>query len=269
VVFGVSAGLLITFVLVCVAIPDRVRLRFHWLLDGISTHFSWLYVGSMTGFLILILCLSLNRFGKIRLANDSSRPEFSTPTWFAMLFSADMGIGMLFFGVAEPILHYVNPPFGTGEDLDAARQSMGITLFHWCLHPWALYCLVGLALAYFSFRRGFPLSLRSAFYPLLGKRIFGPLGDGIDVMAVIATLVGLATSLGLGAKQINAGLYYVFGLPQQPMVQIGIIASVTAIAVISLLSGLKVGIRRPSEANMLSRRKSVTACWWSSTRLNL
>jgi choline-glycine betaine transporter len=128
---------------------------------------------------------------------------------------------------------------------------MGITLFHWCLHPWALYCLVGLALAYFSFRRRLPLSLRSAFYPLLGKRIFGPLGDGIDVLAVIATLVGLATSLGLGAKQINAGLYYVFGLPQQPMVQIGIIASVTTIAVISLLSGLKVGIRRLSEANMM------------------
>jgi choline/carnitine/betaine transport len=251
VVFGVSAGLLLTFVVVCVVIPDRARLWFHWLLEGISTYFSWLYVGAMTGFLIFILWLSFSRFGTLRLGDDASRPEFSTPTWFAMLFSAGMGIGMLFFGVAEPMFHYIDPLVGCSECLDAARQSMGITLFHWCLHPWALYCLVGLALAYFSFRRGLPLSLRSAFYPLLGKRIFGPLGDGVDVLAVIATLVGLATSLGLGAKQINAGLAYVFGLPQQPMVQIGIIVVVTGMAVTSLLSGLNVGIRRLSEVNML------------------
>lgn len=225
-------------------------MSFNWLQAGIARHFAWLYVFSMTGFLVLAVWLALSRFGKIPLGKEGDTPDFNRFTWFAMLFSAGMGIGMLFFGVAEPMLHFLSPPMGAGGTPEAAKEAMGLTLFHWCLHPWALYALVGLSLAYFSFRRGMPLSFRSVFFPLLGQRVYGPLGHAIDVLAVCATLFGLATSLGLGAKQVNAGLHHVFGLPQGAGIQVAIIASITAMAVVSLISGLDVGIRRLSELNM-------------------
>jgi choline/glycine/proline betaine transport protein len=249
-VFPAAAILIIAFVVAAAWIPGRALILFDWLQSEIASRFAWLYVIAMTGFLVFAIFLCLSRYGKIRLGPDDVAPEFSTLTWFSMLFSAGMGIGMLFFGVAEPMWHYLAPPAGEGETLEAARQAMGITLFHWCLHPWALYALVGLALAYFSFRRGLPLSFRSVFYPLIGDRIHGPIGNAIDVMAVLATLFGLATSLGLGAKQVNAGLNYVFGLPQGIGIQVVLIACITAMAVASLVSGLHVGIRRLSEANM-------------------
>ena len=176
--------------------------------------------------------------------------NFQPSAGFRCFFSAGMGIGMLFFGVAEPMSHYLFPPYGQGETLQAARQAMGITLFHWCLHPWGLYALVALALAYFSFRKDLPLSFRSVLHPIIGKKIYGWQGDLIDVLAVLATLFGLATSLGLGAKQVNAGLNYVFGIPQGTWIQIIIIAAITSMAVASLVSGLNAGIRRLSEINM-------------------
>ena len=250
IVFPAAAILIIAFVAAAAWAPGRALMLFGWLQDEIATRFAWLYVVAMTGFLVFAVYLCLSRFGKIRLGPDGVEPEFSTITWFSMLFSAGMGIGMLFFGVAEPMWHYLAPPTGEGETLEAARNAMGITLFHWCLHPWSLYALVALALAYFGFRRGLPLSFRSVFYPLIGDRIHGWIGNGIDIMAVLATLFGLATSLGLGAKQVNAGLNYVFGLPQGTGIQIILIACITAMAVASLVSGLHVGIRRLSEANM-------------------
>jgi choline/carnitine/betaine transport len=204
----------------------------------------------MTGFLVFAIWLYFSRFGDIRLGPEGEEPEFHTVTWFAMLFSAGMGIGMLFFGVAEPMFHTIAPPQGAGSTPEAAKLSMAVTLFHWCLHPWALYAMVALCLAYFGFRRGMPLSFRSVFFPLFGKKVYGVLGDIIDVMALLATLFGLATSLGLGAKQVNAGLNHVFGLPQGMWIQIVLIACITAMAVASLVSGLHVGIRRLSEANM-------------------
>ncbi|WP_236622134.1 BCCT family transporter [Novipirellula maiorica] len=255
--FPVSAFVVIAFVIATAAAPRRALIFFDYLQSKIAESFSWLYLASMTGFLLFAIYLCFSRFGNIRLGSDDERPEFSTVTWFAMLFSAGMGIGMLFFGVAEPMLHFVDPPnirngvVASAESLAAARGAMGITLFHWCLHPWALYSLVGVSLAYFSFRRGLPLSFRSVFYPILGKRIHGLLGDSIDILAVVATLFGLATSLGLGAKQINAGLSFVFGLPQSTTVQIILITCITTLAVGSLLSGLHVGVRRLSELNML------------------
>ncbi len=249
-VFPASALLIIAFVIVTAIIPRRALMFFDWLQEGIAGHFAWLYLVAMTGFLVFAIYLCFSRYGHIRLGADDARPEFSTVSWFAMLFSAGMGIGMLFFGVAEPMWHYLAPPDMQGETLPAARNAMGITLFHWCLHPWALYALVGLALAYFSFRRNLPLSFRSVFHPLLGDRIHGRLGDVIDVMAVLATLFGLATSLGLGAKQVNAGLAFVFGLPQSTGMQVILIACITAMAVVSLVSGLNVGVRRLSETNM-------------------
>ncbi|TWU25461.1 Glycine betaine transporter OpuD [Novipirellula galeiformis] len=257
VVFPVSAIIVVGFVIATAAAPRRAMMLFDYLQTTIAEQFSWLYLAAMTGFLLFAIYLCFSRFGNILLGKDGERPEFSTMTWFAMLFSAGMGIGMLFFGVAEPMLHFVDPPnlrngvIANAESLAAARGAMGITLFHWCLHPWALYSLVGVSLAYFSFRRGMPLSFRSVFYPLLGKRIDGWLGDSIDILSVVATLFGLATSLGLGAKQINAGLSYVFGLPQSTTVQIILIACITMLAVGSLLSGLHVGVRRLSELNMV------------------
>jgi choline/glycine/proline betaine transport protein len=250
VVFPAAAILIVTFVVATAWMPGRALILFGWLQDEIASRFAWLYIIAMTGFLVFAIFLCVSRYGKIRLGPDDVAPEFSTLTWFSMLFSAGMGIGMLFFGVAEPMWHYLAPPTGEGETLEAARQAMGITLFHWCLHPWSLYALVALALAYFGFRRGLPLSFRSVFYPLLGERIHGPIGNAIDIMAVLATLFGLATSLGLGAMQVNAGLNYVFGLPQGIGIQVVIIACITALAVVSLVSGLHVGIRRLSEANM-------------------
>lgn len=250
VVFPVSAFLIILFVVMAAAFTKETMIVFGYLQGAIAENFAWLYVGAMSGFLIFAVYLAFSRFGNIRLGPDDQEPEFPTLTWFAMLFSAGMGIGMLFFGVAEPMWHYLSPPDGGGETTEAARNAMGLTLFHWCLHPWSLYALVALALAYFGFRRGLPLSFRSVFYPFLGDRIHGRLGDIIDVLAVLATLFGLATSLGLGAKQVNAGLSFVFGLEQDTQIQVIIIACITAMAVASLVSGLHVGIRRLSELNI-------------------
>ena len=251
VVFPAGAGLIVLFVSLSAYAPHRALMTFNLVKDWIATHFSWLYTFSMTGFLLFALWLALSRFGRIRLGREGEEPEFSRVSWFAMLFSAGMGIGMLFFGVAEPMFHLMSPPTGEGGTPGAAQQAMGITLFHWCLHPWALYAIVGLALAYFGFRHGLPLSFRSVLYPILGKRIYGRIGDSIDVLALLATLFGLATSLGLGAKQVNAGLGHVFGLPQGTGVQMILIACITAAAVASLVSGLHVGIRRLSELNMV------------------
>ncbi len=252
VVFPFSAGLIVLFVVLAAAFPGRTMIIAKWLQAGIVSNFSWLYIASMSLFLILALVLCFSKFGDIRLGPDGQEPEFPTITWFAMLYSAGMGIGMLFWGVAEPMYHYGNPLFSAGQTPGAAKESMAITLAHWCLHPWALYALVALALAYFGFRRGLPLSFRSVFFPIFGERIHGRLGDVIDIMAVLATLFGLATSLGLGAKQVNAGLYYVTGgaVPQGTWVQVALIAGITACAVLSLVSGLDVGIRRLSETNM-------------------
>ncbi len=251
VVFWTSASLILGILGVSVVATDTVGGFFAHVQKAIVTHMGWFYVISMTGFLVFAVWLLFSRFGKIRLGPDDSRPDFSTPTWFAMLFSAGMGIGLIFFSVAEPILHYGSPPTGPGETLVAARNSMGLTFFHWGLHPWAVYSIVGVSLAYFSFRRGLPLSMRSVFYPLLGPRVHGRLGDAVDILAVVSTLFGVATSLGLGAMQVNAGLHHVFGLHQSMAVQVVIIALITLLATASVVSGLDVGIRRLSELTML------------------
>ena len=250
VVFPASAALVLLFVAIAAMRPAKTMDVFSSWQAFIAGHFGGFYILSMTGFLLFAVYLAFSRFGKIRLGPDDVEPEFSRPTWFAMLFSAGMGIGMLFWGVAEPLYHFTGPPFGEPRTLEAANNAMAITLFHWCLHPWALYAIVALALAYFGFRRGLPLSFRSVFYPLLGERVHGWPGHLIDILAVCATLFGLATSLGLGAKQVNAGLYDVAGLPISVTNQVLLIACITGAAVLSLASGLDRGIRRLSEINM-------------------
>lgn len=222
---------------------DGVRL---W----IGNTFGWLYVASMTGFLLFAVWLALGKHGKIRLGADDEKPEFNRLSWFAMLFSAGMGIGLVFWSVAEPIEHMNNQPPGFADGLNASRISMAVTIFHWGLHPWALYAVVALALAYFGFRRGMPFGFRSILHPLLGDRVWGRTGDAIDTLAIIATLTGVATSLGLGAQQVNAGLAFLFGIPINTTTQILLIAGITAAATVSVVLGLGTGIRRLSELNM-------------------
>lgn len=210
----------------------------------------WLFSSSVSFFLLFCAYLGVSRFGSIRLGPDDARPEYPTLSWLAMLFSAGMGIGLMFFSVAEPMLHYGAPPSGVAHTADAARRAMGVTLFHWGIHAWAIYGVLGLSLAYFAYRHGLPLSVRSAFQPLLGRHTEGAPGHLVDLLAVFGTLFGLATSLGLGAKQINAGLSHVFGIETSIDVQIIIIALVTLAATASLVSGVGRGIRRLSEVNL-------------------
>src|SRR5690606_17539313 len=172
-------------------------------------------------------------------------------TWFAMLFSTGMGIGLMFFGVAEPVMHFIDPPIGAGSTVFDAREAMNITFFHWGLHAWAIYAIVGLILAFFSYRHGLPLRLRSALYPLIGNRIHGPVGHAVDVFAIIGTVFGVATSLGLGVAQINSGLNHLFDLPVSIPVQIGLIVIACGMATLSVASGLDRGIRMLSEFNLI------------------
>jgi choline/glycine/proline betaine transport protein len=246
-VFWWSAGIVAVLLLLAVLATRTTAQVFDSVQIAVVRRLGPMYLLSMTMFVVVALWLAVGRRGRIRLGPPGARPEFSTPTWFAMLFSAGMGIGLLFFGVAEPITHFAHPPAGgTATPADA----MGLTFFHWGLHPWGLYALVALGLAFASHREGRPLSLRWALHPLLGDRVRGRIGDAIDVLAVVGTLFGVATSLGLGASQINAGLAHVAGVPVSPTVQLLIIAAITAVATGSVCSGLHVGVRRLSELNM-------------------
>ncbi|KAA5539073.1 BCCT family transporter [Roseiconus nitratireducens] len=252
VVFPAGALLVLTLVLVCFWFPsDLLRENFIGIRDWIGNRFGWLYVASMSGFLVFAIWLALGRYGNVRLGADDELPEFGRGSWFAMLFSAGMGIGLLFFSVAEPIYHYQETPPGFADGLEASRLSMAVTIFHWGFHPWALYAVVGLSLAYFGFRHGMPLSFRSLLHPLLGDRVWGRTGDVIDTLAIIATLTGVATSLGIGAKQVNAGLTFLFGVPNGVNIQVGLIATITAVATASVVKGLDAGIRRLSELNIV------------------
>ena len=218
-----------------------------WIIDS----FSWFYVLAVAFFLILLIFIAMSDMGKIKLGPEHSSPEYSKGSWFAMLFTAGMGIGLMFFGVAEPVMHYVSPPTGEGETLASAQQAMRITFFHWGLHAWAIYALVGLSLAYFSFRHNLPLKVRSALYPLVGKKIYGPVGDAVDTFATLGTIFGVATTLGFGVTQINSGLNYLFGIQQSVAIQVGLIVFVTFLASLSVGFGLDKGIKRLSELNLI------------------
>ena len=216
----------------------------------VAEKFGWLYMLSVGIFTLFILFLAVSPFGKFKLGPDQSKPSYSNLSWFAMLFSAGMGIGLMFFGVAEPVMHYVSPPIGDKESIESAKMAMNIVFFHWGLHAWSIYAIVGLVLAYFSFRHGLPLSIRSALYPLIGDKIYGPIGHSVDTIAVLGTVFGVATSLGFGVLQINTGLNYLFDLPVGINTQIILIALITAVATISVVLGLDGGIKRISELNL-------------------
>lgn len=249
-VFIVSAVVVLAFVGGGVLFTDAMSAAATVTQDYITTNFGWFYVLTVSIFLILVVALLFTRFGNVRLGPDHSRPQFSNTAWFAMLFTAGMGIGLVYFGVAEPMSHFTSPPVGQGGTDAAAREAMNLTFFHWGLHPWAVYIVLGLSLAYFSFRRDLPLKPASAFYPILGEGINGPVGHLIDILSVFGTLFGLATSLGIGAQQINAGLNTLFGVPMATGTQILLVASITAVAVTSVLLGVDRGIRRLALINM-------------------
>ncbi|MDD9890235.1 MAG: BCCT family transporter, partial [Gammaproteobacteria bacterium] len=250
-VFFTSAGLIIAFSIYGGGFSSEAAVTFAAVQDWLVTNMGWFYMAVVAIFFTFIVYLAFSRFAHIKLGPDDSVPDYSYASWIAMLFSAGMGIGLLFFGVAEPITHFAEPPTGEGSTVQAASNAMLLTYFHWGLQAWATYIVVGLALAYFAFRHNLPLTIRSALYPLIGEKIHGPIGHTVDIFAVIGTMFGVATSLGLGVTQVNAGLNYLFGISVGPETQILLIAGITAMATISVVAGLDAGIRRISELNML------------------
>jgi choline/glycine/proline betaine transport protein len=250
-VFWPSLLLLAALVATAALAPQASSSVFQQLQDAIIRYASWYYVLVVAIILLSIVILSVTRFGDIKLGPDHSVPDYSLPSWFAMLFAAGMGIGLMFFGVAEPVMHFLQPPVGEGGTVAAARQAMQLTFFHWGLHAWGIYAIVALVLAYFAFRHALPLTLRSAFYPLVGERIHGPFGAAVDVFAILCTSCGIATSLGYGVLQINGGLAYLTGIEVSSSIQVALICGIMVLAGISVALGLDTGIRRLSELNLL------------------
>ncbi|NRF29969.1 BCCT family transporter [Vibrio coralliilyticus] len=255
-VFGASAGLIIVF-LVALLIADPTVAKSA--IDGVKLQiiesFDTLFMWSGNVFLIFCIGLVLSPFGKIRIGGVDAKPEHSNLSWIAMLFAAGMGIGLMFWGVAEPVAYFTGwfeTPLGVEPYTEeAAKVALGATMFHWGLHPWAIYAVVALAMAFFAFNKGLPLSIRSVFYPILGDRTWGWFGHIIDILAVLATLFGLATSLGLGAQQAASGISHVFGIDGGLGLQLGVIAFVTSLAVVSVVRGIDGGVKVLSNTNLI------------------
>ncbi|UYF99828.1 MULTISPECIES: BCCT family transporter [unclassified Halomonas] len=254
-VFPLSALAILLFILYALVYPDAANAQLGLAKNWSIEHFDWLFMIAGNVFVIFCLMLIFLPLGRIRLGGQEAKPEYSRTSWFAMLFAAGMGIGLMFWSVAEPVAYYtdwygtpLNTPANTPEGASAA---MGATMFHWGLHPWAIYAVVGLSLAFFAYNRGLPLTLRSAFYPILGERTRGWAGHVIDILAVLATIFGLATSLGFGATQAASGMAYLFDTPNTIGTQLAIIVVVTVIALISVWRGLDGGVKLFSNINMV------------------
>ncbi|ESR25279.1 BCCT family transporter [Lutibaculum baratangense] len=249
-VFSVSATIIVLFIVFGAVFTETAGTVFTGAQDAITVGFGWFFI--LTVNLILILCvyLAFGRYGDVRLGGQSEKAQYGIVPWSGMLFSAGIGIGLLYWGTAEPLYHFFAPPLAEPESQEAASQAMAFAFLHWGFHGWAVYILVGLALGYFHFRKGLPLSVRSALYPLIGDRIYGPIGHAVDCFAVFGTMFGIVTSLGLGVMQISAGLGTVFGTPDTLWMQIALIAFITALATISVVLGLDKGIKRISTFNI-------------------
>ncbi|MCP1336559.1 BCCT family transporter [Futiania mangrovi] len=264
-VFLISGLTIIAFVVFTLALQQEAADFFGWLRPAITSTFDWFFLLSANIFVVLCLILIVSPLGKVRIGGTEATPDYSYTGWFAMLFAAGMGIGLMFFGVSEPISHYTSsvaegagspdswaPLAGAaGNELEARRLGMAATIFHWGLHPWAIYAIVALALAIFAYNKGLPLSVRSIFYPIFGERVWGWTGHVIDTIAVFATLFGLATSLGFGAEQANSGLNFLFGVPVSDASKVVLITAITGVALLSVIAGLDAGVKRLSEINMV------------------
>lgn len=255
------------FVFYTLALPQQAEAIFQAMFDFTTKSFDWFFILGANIVVLFALFLVFSPFGSIRLGGPDAKPDHSYLGWFAMLFAAGMGIGLMFYGVSEPMTHFSTAIGGTsmedgvrtdwaplggaaGNEAEAIRLGMAATIYHWALHPWAVYGIVALALALFSYNKGLPLSIRSAFYPLLGERVWGFWGNVIDIIAVFATLFGLATSLGYGATQANAGLNELFGVPVGTTTEVLLITGITAVALVSVIRGLEGGVKILSQVNM-------------------
>ncbi len=222
---------------------ESVGTFFESMQSFISINFGWLYVLGANIILFFCAYVGLSRYKNIRLGGADCKPEFSTWAWLSMLFNAGIGLILMFYSVAEPIIHFSNPPYGTPESLSAAKNALNISYLHWGFHGWAIYALMGLSVAFFSYNQGLPLGIRWILYPLLGDKLKGSMGHFIDVMAVVATVFGLATTLGLGIQHINSGMHYLFDLEMTTNVQVILIIIITLVATASVVSGLYRGIQ--------------------------
>lgn len=250
-VFWPASVLIVLFIAITLLIGEPMENVFATIQDRISEYGGWFFVLAVNFFLIFSLSIAFSKFGNIRLGGRTAKPEFKRASWFAMLFSAGMGIGILFWSVGEPILHYVSPPSGPGETIEAARRSMQYTFLHWGLHAWGIYALVGMSLAFFTFNKKLPLTISSVFHPLIGEGIHGKAGKIINVLAVVATLFGLATSLGLGVQQVSAGLNHLLGWSDSTYMQVFLIGVITLAATGSVVAGLSHGVKRLSQLNIV------------------
>jgi len=268
-VFAFSSLVILAFVILSLALPDQSTAWFEGAKNWINNNMTWFILLAANIFVVLCLVLIVTPLGKVRIGGANAKPDFSYLGWFSMLFAAGMGIGLMFYGVSEPMSHYGTAmggisvgedgartdwaPLGGAEGDQSAAMSLGMaaTIFHWGLHPWAIYAIVALSLAIFAYNKGLPLTVRSIFYPLLGERIWGWPGHIIDILAVFATLFGLATSLGIGAQQASAGLTYLFDIPGGTTTLVLLIAAITAVAVVSIVAGVDKGVKRLSEINMV------------------
>ena len=267
-VFAISALLVIAFVVFTIAFQSQAEPMFASLRGWLTSSLDWFFIIAGNIFVIVCILIAISPLGRVRIGGTEAKPDYSYPAWFSMLFAAGMGIGLMFYGVSEPLAHFGTAMSGTslengvridwsplsgaaGDPAQAQDLAMAATIYHWALHPWAIYAVLALGLAIFSFNKGLPLTIRSVFYPILGERIWGWPGHLVDILAVLATMFGLATSLGFGSSQAAAGLHYLFGFPLGDTMQIILIIGITAIALTSVLAGLDAGVKRLSEINMI------------------
>lgn len=231
--------------------PELFSKYINMVQSHVLTRFGWAYILAMAIFLCICLFVMFSKFGDIKLGQEHDLPDYSNVSWFAMLFAAGMGIGLMFYGVGEPLQHFILPPSGTADQILAAQEAMNFTFFHWGVEAWSVYALVGLSIAYFAYRHDLPLLPRSILYPILGKHIYGPAGHAVDVFAIVGTLFGVATSLGIGAMQVSAGMHYLTGVNDSVNMQIVYIAIIVALATVSVSLGLDKGIKVLSNVNIV------------------
>ncbi|MCT7656764.1 BCCT family transporter [Oceanimonas sp. NS1] len=257
--FAWSSLVILAFVTITLALPDVMGPFFGGIRSYLTSNLSWAFMLSTNVFVVLAIALIFSPLGRVRLGGTKATPDFSYPGWFAMLFAAGMGVGLMFYCVSEPMTYFNDLRSGTtgplgqqlSTDEDAKALGMAATIFHWGMHPWATYAIIALALALFSFNKGLPLTMRSVFYPVLGERVWGWPGHVVDVLAVFATLFGLATSLGLGASRASAGLNALFGVPNTSTTMVLLVLGITAVTLVSVIAGVEKGVRRVSQVNMM------------------
>ena len=251
-VFVISSIAIVVFIVGALVFQEGATKLFGDVRVWLTTNLDWLFMITVNLVCLFCLIVAFSPLGKIRLGGADAKPEYSNITWLAMLFAAGIGIGLLFFGVAEPMYYLQNPPLGiTAGTPEAATAGIAATVFHWGIQGWAVYGVVGLALAFFAYNRGLPLTMRSAFYPIFGDRVWGWPGHVIDTFAIFAGMFGLATSLGLGVQQVTSGLNYLFGIPANSVTMVVLIVVITGIAMASVLTGINVGIKRLSQFNVI------------------